>query len=286
MKQKLRLAVQKSGRLLDDSIALLKECGISIDNGRNQLKADASNFDLEVFYLRNSDIPQYIEDGVVDIAFIGENTLIEKNKKNEIVQRLSFSKCRLSLAIPKGLEYTGLAYFQGKQLATSYPHTLQTFLTQHNIQAEIHEISGSVEIAPNIGLADGICDLVSSGSTLFQNNLQEVEVILKSEAVLTKNVQLTTERQAILDELVFRIQSVLKGKQSKYIMMNVPTDRIAEVSNILPVLESPTVMPLAKEGWSSIHTVIPKDKFWEMISQLKAAGAKDILVVPIEKMMV
>lgn len=282
--QKLRLAVQKSGRLLDGSIQLLKDCGISIDNEKNQLKANAKNFPLEVFYLRNSDIPQYLEDGIVDIAIIGENTLIEKQKNTVIIQKLGFSRCRLSLAVPKEVEYENVSYFEGKRIATSYVNTLSQFLKEQKIQAEIHQISGSVEIAPNIGLTDGICDLVSSGSTLFKNNLKEVQVLLQSEACLTKSTQLTKDRIPLLEKLVFRIQAVLKGRESRYILMNVPNDKIDLVTAKLPVLESPTVLPLAKKGWSSVHSVIKKNQFWEVIDELKEAGAKDILIVPIEKM--
>ncbi len=283
--QKLRLAVQKSGRLLDGSIKLLNDCGISIDNEKNQLKASAKNFPLEVFYLRNSDIPQYLEDGIVDIAIIGENTLIEKEKEYQVVQKLGFSRCRLSLAVPKNANYDDFSFFEGKSIATSYVNTLQQFLQKNNINAEIHQISGSVEIAPNIGLAEGICDLVSSGSTLFKNNLKEVEVLLKSEACLAKNRSLDQEREQILETLMFRIKAVLRGRKSRYILMNVPNDKIELVTKQLPVLESPTVLPLAKEGWSSVHSVIEKDQFWEVIDELKAAGAKDILIVPIEKIM-
>lgn len=284
--QKLRLAVQKSGRLLDGSIKLLNDCGISIDNGKNQLKASAKNFPLEVFYLRNSDIPQYLEDGIVDIAILGENTLIEKEKEYELVQNLGFSRCRLSLAVPKNANYNDFSFFEGKSIATSYVNTLKQFLKKNNVNAEIHQISGSVEIAPNIGLAEGICDLVSSGSTLFKNNLKEVEVLLKSEACLAKNTNLSKEREQILDKLMFRIQAVLRGRKSRYILMNVPNDKIDLITQKLPVLESPTVLPLAKEGWSSVHSVIEKNQFWEVIDELKAVGAKDILIVPVEKMMV
>lgn len=283
---KLKLAIQKSGRLHDESLRLLKDCGISVQNGANQLKTDARNFPMEVFYLRNSDIPQYLEDGVVDIAIIGENTLIEKNKNVSVVEQLGFSKCRLSLAVDKQTEFTDASWLQGKKIATSYPFTLQQYLNNNNIEAEIHQISGSVEIAPNIGLADGICDLVSSGSTLFQNGLKEVEVILRSEACLAKGEDISVEKNDLLDDLLFRIQSVLRAKNSKYVLMNVPNEKIDEISAMLPVLKSPTVLPLAIEGWSSLHTVIDEKKFWEVIGQLKAAGAEGILVIPIEKMIV
>lgn len=281
---KLKLAIQKSGRLHDNSLKLLKDCGISVQNGADQLKTNAQNFPLEIFYLRNSDIPQYLEDGVVDIAIIGENTLIEKNKNITTVEKLGFSKCRLSLAVPKNTEYKGLSWFQNKKIATSYPFTLQQFLTEHKISAEIHQISGSVEIAPNIGLADSICDLVSSGSTLFKNGLKEVEVMLQSEACIARSNEIEDAQKAILEELLFRIQAVLRAKNSKYVLMNVPNEKIKVISSLLPVLKSPTVLPLAIEGWSSLHSVIDEAKFWEVIGQLKAEGAEGILVVPIEKM--
>lgn len=284
MKKLLKIAVQKSGRLNEGSLELLKECGISIDNGKDQLKARARNFPAEVLYLRNSDIPQYVQDGVADIAIVGENLLAEKQKNIRIVQKLGFSRCRLALAVPKNTEYTGLGFFQGKTLATSYPNTLRNFLKEKQIDAEIHEISGSVEIAPNIGLAQGICDLVSSGSTLFKNGLKEVEVILRSEACIAANSQIDPQVQQILDKLLFRIQAVLRAKRSRYVLMNVPNDKIEEISAILPVLRSPTIMPLAQSGWSSLHSVIDEEQFWEMIDQLKAAGAEGILVIPIEKM--
>lgn len=280
---KLKIAVQKNGRLNQDSLKLLKDCGIDINNGKDQLKVTVANFPLEILYLRNSDIPQYLEDGVVDIAIIGENLLIEKDKKVEIIERLGFSKCKVSLAVPKDVISDELAYFNRKKIATSYPNTLQTYLTKNNIDAEIHVISGSVEIAPNIGLADGICDIVSSGSTLFKNGLRETQVILKSEAVLAKSNTLSLEKQVILNRLAFRIQSVLRAKNTKYILMNVPNDKIKEVSNILPVLKSPTLLPLAEEGWSSLHSVIEESKFWDVIDELKNAGAEDILIVPIDK---
>ncbi|HOO69208.1 MAG TPA: ATP phosphoribosyltransferase [Bacteroidales bacterium] len=283
---KLKIAIQKSGRLHEDSLKLLKDCGIDVNNGRDQLKVAVDNFPMEILYLRNSDIPQYLEDGTADIAIVGENLLVEKQKKVATVQKLGFSKCRVSLAVPKDVDDESPEYFNGKRIATSYPVTLKNFLDQNNIKAEIHTISGSVEIAPNIGLADGICDIVSSGSTLFKNGLKETRVILKSEAVLVKSLQLTEEQDAILDRLVFRIQSVLRAKKSKYILMNVPNEKIDAVSSILPVLKSPTVLPLKEEGWSSLHSVIDEDKFWEVIDQLKAAGAEGILIVQIDKMVV
>ena len=283
---KLKIAIQKSGRLNEDSIQLLKSCGIQIENGIDQLKVVAGNFPIELLYLRNSDIPQYLEDGVVDVAIVGENLLIEKEKKIEIIEKLGFSKCRVSLAVPKNVSDESLQYFQGKKIATSYPKTVQAFLNKNNVNAEIHVISGSVEIAPNIGLADGICDIVSSGSTLFKNGLKETQIILKSEAVLAKSQSLTAAKEEILSRLLFRIQAVLRAKNTKYILMNVPNENIEKVSAILPVLKSPTILPLAEEGWSSLHSVIKENEFWEVIDALKNAGAEGILVIPIDKMVI
>ena len=280
----IRIAIQKSGRLNIDSMALLKSCGISIDNGKDQLKAAARNFPMEVFFLRNGDIPQYLRDGVVDLAIVGSNLLVEKGNDLEIIEPLGFSKCKVSIAIPKGNPFAGIHDLANKKIATSYPNTVNQFLEKKGIQADIHVISGSVEIAPNIGLADAICDIVSSGSTLFKNNLKEVIEILKSEAVLVQAPNLTSEQQLLIDKLRFRIQAVLRAKQSRFILLYVPNSQIEAVSAILPVLKSPTVLPLAQEGWSSIHSVINSDDFWEVIDQLKAAGAEDILVCPIEKM--
>lgn len=281
---KLKIAIQKSGRLYEESLQLLKDCGIFVNNGKDQLKVSVDNFPMEIMYLRNSDIPQYLEDGVVDIAIVGENLLAEKQKNIEIIQSLGFSKCRVSIAVPKEVETDDINYFQGKKIATSYPNTLKNFLQKNNISADIHVISGSVEIAPNIGLADGICDIVSSGSTLFKNGLRETITIFKSEAVLAKTCQLNNDKQKILEKFLFRIQSVLRAKNSKYILMNVPNEKISEVSNVLPVLKSPTVIPLAEEGWSSIHSVIDQERFWEVIDELKEKGAQDILIIPIDKM--
>lgn len=281
---KLRIAVQKDGRLNEDSLKLLKACGIAFNNGKDQLKVPADNFPLEILFLRNSDIPQYLEDATADIAIVGENLLVEKRKKVEIVERLGFSKCRVSMAVPKEVESDCPQYFQGKRIATSYPVTLQSYLDQNNIRAEIHTISGSVEIAPNIGLADGICDIVSTGSTLFKNGLRETQVILKSEAVLVKSLNLTAGQEVLLDKLLFRIKAVLRAKYNKYILLNVPNEKIDAVSSILPVLKSPTVLPLNQEGWSSLHSVIEEDAFWEVIDELRNAGAEDILIVPIDKM--
>ncbi len=280
----LKIAIQKSGRLNQDSLDLLKNCGIRFENGKDQLKTVVPNFPIEIFFLRNSDIPQYLEDGVVDIAIVGENILIEKQKNVEIVELLGFSKCRLSLAIPKEQTNGDLSFFNNKKIATSYPNTLQRFLKQNNITADIHYISGSVEIAPNIGLADGICDIVSTGSTLFKNGLKESKVILESQAVLAKSINLSQEANAILDKLIFRIQTVIRARKNKYILLNVPNEKIEAVSNILPVLKSPTILPLAQKGWSSLHSVIEENQLWDVIDNLKEAGAEGILIIPINKM--
>ena len=282
--KKIRIAVQKSGRLHDDSLKLLKDAGISVDNGKEQLKASSRNFPLEIFYLRNGDIPQYLRDGVVDVAIIGENVLIEKGKDIFSAEKLGFSKCRVSLAVPKSMEYNSLKDLDGKKIATSYPNTINSFLEEKGITAELHIINGSVEIAPNIGLADAVCDIVSSGSTLFKNNLKEVEQILASEAVLAVSPLITEEVNEILQKLQFRIKSVLRARKSKYILMNIPDDRVEQVTRILPGMRSPTVLPLAEKGWSSIHTVIEEERFWEIIDELKENGAEGILVSPIEKM--
>ena len=283
--ERLKIAIQKSGRLNEDSLQILKECGISISNGLDQLRSTVSNFPMEILYLRNSDIPQYLIDGVVDIAIIGENLLIEKDQGAiKVLERLSFSKCRVSIAVPKTFTYNNIKDLQGKRIATSYPNTLNMFLKENGVEAELHQISGSVEIAPNIGLSDAICDIVSSGSTLFKNNLEEVEVISRSEAVLAVSPLINAAKQDILKKLQFRIQSVLKARNYKYILMNVPNKKIKKVIDILPGMRSPTVLPLAEEGWSSIHTVIEKNKFWEVIDELQALGAEGILVAPIEKM--
>jgi len=284
MSQPLKIAVQKSGRLLDGSLALLKECGIKIDNGKNQLKANARNYPLEVYYLRNSDIPQYVYDGVADIAIIGQNTITEKDLDLQEILPLGFSKCRLSIAVPKEVEYAGDDWLNGKKIATSYPTSLRQFLDRKGIVADIHVISGSVEIAPNIGLADAICDLVSSGNTLFRNGLKEVEVMLTSEAALYARRDLPREKQNLLDQLVFRLKSVQAAGNNKYLLMNAPNENVERIIEVLPGMKSPTVMPLAESGWSSIHTVISEDRFWEIIDQLKALGGQGILVIPIEKM--
>ena len=280
----LKIAIQKSGRLHDESIQILKDSGISVYNGNDQLKVTASNFPLEVYYLRNSDIPQYLIDGVVDIAIVGDNLLVEKGQNIQIAEKLGFSKCKVSVAVPKNFNYNSIQDLNGLRVATSYPKTVVDYFSSKGISVDIHQISGSVEIAPNIGLSDAIVDIVSSGSTLFKNGLKEVEVILKSEAVLAVSPQISDEAKQLVSKLQFRIQSVLRSRKSKYILMNVPNDKISEISKILPVLKSPTVMPLAEEGWSSVHSVIDEDKFWEVIDQLKEAGAEGILVCPIEKM--
>lgn len=284
--RKLKIAIQKKGRLNEESITLLKNCGINIENGKDQLKVTASNFPIEILYLRNADIPQYLEDGVVDIAIIGENLLIEKEKKIEVIEKLGFSKCRVSLAVGKDITDESLNYFQGKRIATSYPNTVKSFFKKNGIEADVHVISGSVEIAPSIGLAEGICDIVSSGSTLFKNGLKETQVILKSEAVLAKSKTLSYEKEEILSQLLFRIKSILSAQNTKYILMNVPNENIEKVSSILPVMKSPTILPLIEEGWSSLHSVIKEDEFWEVINQLKEAGAENILIVPIDKMVI
>jgi len=282
--KKLRIAVQKSGRLNEDSMKLLKDIGISVENGKDQLKASARNFPLEVFYLRNGDIPQYLRDGVVDAAIIGENVLIEKGNDLNIVERLGFSKCKVSIAVPKSAKYTNIKELEGKRIATSYPNTVNQFLEKSGVSANIHVINGSVEIAPNIGLADAIVDIVSSGSTLFKNNLKEAEVLLTSEAVLASSTNLDPEIKAILDKMQFRMQSVLKGSSNKYVLLNAPNDKLEDITNILPGMKSPTILPLAKSGWSSVHSVINKNDFWDVIDQLKENGAEGILVCPIENM--
>jgi len=280
----IRLAIQKSGRLNNDSLSLLKDCGINIENGKDQLKTSATNFPVEVFFLRNGDIPQYLRDGVVDLAIVGENLLEEKGSDLEIIEKLGFSKCRVSIALPKEVQFENISDLNNKRIATSYPNTVRTFLKKNNINAELHIINGSVEIAPNIGLADAICDIVSSGSTLFKNNLKEVLLIAKSQAVLVKSNELTNEQIEILNKLLFRLKSVLRAKKSRYILLNAPNEKINAISSILPVLKSPTVLPLAQKGWSSMHSVINSEDFWEVINQLKENGAEDILVCPIEKM--
>ena len=281
---KLKIAIQKSGRLNKDSLELLGKCGIKIDNYKDQLKASSSNFPIEVYFLRNSDIPKYINDGVVDLAIIGENLLIEKDYDIEIFQKLGFSKCKVSIALPESKEFNSINDLNSLKIATSYPNTLKKFLEKKQIKSSIHVINGSVEIAPNIGLSDAICDIVSSGSTLYKNNLKEVYVLHESQAVLAGNENVIHNNKELLDKFIFRVNAVLKAKESKYILLNAPNDKIEAISNILPVLKSPTVLPLNKEGWSSLHSVINENTFWEVIDKIKEAGAEDILVCPIEKM--
>ena len=280
----IKIAIQKSGRLNQYSLNLLKDCGILIENEKDQLKVVSRNFPVEVFFLRNSDIPQYLKDGVIDLAIIGENLLFEKGNDIELIEKLGFSKCRVSLAIPKNSNISNLKHLNGKKIATSYPNTLKSFLKKNNIKCETHIINGSVEIAPNIGLADAICDIVSSGSTLFKNNLKELITILNSEAVLAISPKVEPNKLEIINKIRFRIRSVLSAKNSKYILMNVPNNKIEKIGSILPVLKSPTIMPLAKSGWSSVHSVIEDDSFGDVIDKLKDAGAEGIIVCPIEKM--
>lgn len=282
----LRVAIQKSGRLNEDSMKLLKECGIDIANGVNKLKAEASNFPLEVYFLRDDDIPQYVEDAVADIGFVGENVVYEKNKKVQVVEHLGFGKCRLSIAVSRNEEYNDVTYLHGKRIATTYPVIVKKFMKERGVDAEIHEISGSVEIAPGIGLAHAICDLVSSGSTLFMNGLKEVETILNSQAVLIKSLDFNEEKQRLLDQLLFRIKAVKKAKNNKYVLLNAPDNKLEEIIRLLPGMKSPSVLPLAESGWSSVHSVLNENDFWEIIEKLKEAGAQGILVVPIEKMIV
>ena len=282
----LKIAIQKSGRLNEDSVRLLKECGMEISNGLNKLKAEAANFPLEVYFLRDDDIPQYVEDGVADIGIVGENVLLEKNKKVKVVDKLGFGKCRLSIAIPKDKTYKSIKDLNGMRIATTYSKILSSYLKSQKIKADIHTISGSVEIAPGIGLADAICDLVSSGSTLLTNGLKEVEVVLKSEAVLIANKKLNKKQNEILKQLLFRIKALRSAKKNKYILLNAPNNKLKSICNVLPGMKSPTILPLAKKGWNSVHSVIKEDDFWNIIEKLKINGAQGILVVPIEKMIV
>jgi ATP phosphoribosyltransferase len=280
----LRIAVQKSGRLYEDSVQLLKECGIDLRNVKDRLKTVSENFPLEVFFLRDDDIPEYVEDGVADIGIVGQNVLEEKGRVVDTVEALGFGKCRLSVAVPKAMEYGGVASLQGKRIATSYPQLVKKFLEINQITASIHEISGSVEIAPGIGLSDVVADLVSSGGTLFVNGLKEVEVILESQAVMVANKNISQEKKQLLEKLLFRIRSVKKAKRSKYVLMNVPNENLDQIIGLLPGMRSPTVLPLAESGWSSVHSVLSEDEFWDRIEKLRAAGAEGILVVPIEKL--
>lgn len=282
----LRIAIQKSGRLTEKSMQLLNDCGIQIQSGKRKLLSPATNFPLEIYFLRDDDIPQYVEDGVADVGILGENVLLEEQAKVETILELGFAKCRLSLAIPKNEVYTGLDYWEGKKIATTYSNILTKYLAEQNITADIHSISGSVEIAPSIGLAEGICDLVSTGSTLLSNGLKEVEVILKSQAVLVANKNLSTQKQEILEQLLFRIRAKQAAANNKYILLNAPNDKIDEICALLPGMKSPSILPLRDSNWSSLHSVVKEQAFWGIIDQLKAVGAEGILVIPIEKMIV
>ncbi len=282
----LRIAVQAKGRLYEETMSLLTEAGIRLESGKRTLLLPAKGFPVEILFLRDDDIPQAVADGIADVGIVGENEYAERKKNVNVIKRLGFSKCRLSLAIPKDEEYNSLSWFNGKTIATSYPIILKDFLASKNIQAETHIISGSVEIAPGIGLADAIFDIVSSGGTLVSNHLKEVETVMKSEALLIGHTKLTSEKQAILDEVIFRINSVQTAAGKKYILLNAPNNKIDEIIQILPGMKSPSIIPLAKEGWSSLHSVIDEDRFWEIIGKLKALGAEGILVIPIEKMIV
>ena len=286
MKTKLKLAIQKSGRLTDKSLQLLSECGISISNGNRSLIASAQSFPLEVLFLRDDDIPEYVENGVADIGILGQNVVLEKEKSVQEIRQLGFAKCRLSLAVRRENNYTNVSDLDGKKIATTYPKILSQFLTENGVNAEIETISGSVEIAPSIGLADAVCDIVSTGSTLLMNGLKEVEKVISSEAVLIANDSLSQEKQELLNRLLFRMDAVKTAKNNKYILLNAPNDKLEILSNLLPGMDSPTIMPLAKEGWSSLHSVVPENQFWEIIDELKANGAQGILVTPIEKMIV
>jgi ATP phosphoribosyltransferase len=280
----LRIAIQKSGRLQEDSLKLLKESGLSFSNGKDQLKTQVRNLPIELLFLRDDDIPQYVEDKVADAGIVGENVFIEKQKKNELIRRLDFAKCRLSIAIPRSENYTNLSYLEGKNIATSYPVIVQQFLDKNKIKAGIHEISGSVEIAPGIGLADAICDIVSTGSTLMSNGLKEVETVIQSEAILIATPQLEAAKKEVLDKLIFRINAVQSAKNNKYILMNCPNEAIQKITTLIPGMKSPTIMPLSRSGWSSLHSVVDENDFWEKIDLLKSFGAEGILVIPIEKM--
>jgi ATP phosphoribosyltransferase len=282
----LKIAIQKSGRLSEDSLKLIKECGIKFSNGKGKLKATADNFPIEFLFLRDDDIPGYVEDGVADLGIVGENVLVEYDNDVKLVKKLGFSKCRLSIGVDRNWDYKNINDLDGKSIATSYPKILGNYLKKNNINAEIHEISGSVEIAPSIGLADAVCDIVSSGSTLLSNGLKEADVIMRSEAVLISGKNLSTEQEKTLNQLLFRMESVQAGKNNKYILLNAPNDSIDEIISLLPGMKSPTVLPLAMEGWSSLHSVVKEDEFWEVIEKLKEAGAQGILVAPIEKMIV
>lgn len=284
MNKKLKIAIQKSGRLSDESINLLKKCGIHFGNGLGKLKSVANNFPLEIFFLRDDDIPNYVEDSVADVGIVGENVLAEKDCEIETIERLGFGKCRLSLALPKSVKYEGIKYFDGKRIATSYPKILGNFLKENNIESELHTISGSVEIAPSIGLADAVCDLVSSGSTLFTNGLEEVETVMRSQAVLISRKNLPEAQQAILDKLLFRIKAGKSAKQNKYILLNAPNKKLENIIELLPGMRSPSVLPLAESDWSSVHSVVNENDFWDVVENLKTEGAEGILVLSIDQM--
>jgi ATP phosphoribosyltransferase len=286
MSKRLKIAIQKSGRLSEVSLGILKECGIDVKNGKSALLASASNFPLDVLFLRDDDIPEYVADGIAHLGILGENVVVESKAKIDIIKRLDFGRCRLSLAVPKSVDYVNLQYFNGKKIATSYPNILNDYLAENGVSSEIHVISGSVEIAPNIGLADAICDIVSSGSTLLSNGLKEVQVIMKSEAVMVANRYMDAEECRILDKLLFRINAVMTAKSNKYIILNAPNEALENIVRVLPGMKSPTIVPLATEGWSAIHSVLNEETFWDVIDDLKDAGAQGILVVPIEKMIV
>lgn len=284
MSTTLRIAIQKSGRLQEDSLKLLKESGLQFSNGKDQLKTQVRNLPIELLFLRDDDIPQYVEDKVADAGIVGENVFIEKQKKNELVRRLDFAKCRLSIAIPRSEIFTGISYLEGKNIATSFPVIVQQYLAKNKIKAGIHEISGSVEIAPGIGLADAICDIVSTGSTLLSNGLKEVDIVLQSEAILIATPELEATKREILDKLLFRMQAVQSAKNNKYILLNCPNEAIEKITSVIPGMKSPTIMPLSRVGWSSLHSVVDENDFWEKIDLLKSFGAEGILVIPIEKM--
>jgi ATP phosphoribosyltransferase len=284
MNSTLRIAIQKSGRLQEDSLKLLKESGLQFSNGKDQLKTQVRNLPIELLFLRDDDIPQYVEDKVADAGIVGENVFVEKQKKNELVRRLDFAKCRLSIAIPRSESFTGISYLEGKNIATSFPVIVQKYLDKNQIKAGIHEISGSVEIAPGIGLADAICDIVSTGSTLLSNGLKEVDIVMQSEAILIATPELEVAKREILDKLLFRMQAVQSAKNNKYILLNCPNEAIEKITSVIPGMKSPTIMPLSRVGWSSLHSVVDENDFWEKIDLLKSFGAEGILVIPIEKM--
>lgn len=284
MNSTLRIAIQKSGRLQEDSLKLLKESGLQFSNGKDQLKTQVRNLPIELLFLRDDDIPQYVEDKVADAGIVGENVFVEKQKKNELVRRLDFAKCRLSIAIPRSENFTGISYLEGKNIATSFPVIVQKYLDKNKIKAGIHEISGSVEIAPGIGLADAICDIVSTGSTLLSNGLKEVDIVMQSEAILITTPELEVAKKVILDKLLFRMQAVQSAKNNKYILLNCPNGAIEKITSVIPGMKSPTIMPLSRVGWSSLHSVVDENDFWEKIDLLKSFGAEGILVIPIEKM--